>query len=74
MKRKMLSRDQKYYLIKQVDCFALSEKRVEAMKGYKAVFGIPECDVKELADFVMLREETIRDIARSSEQSPIIEA
>jgi hypothetical protein len=58
----MLNRDQKIYLIKKVECFALSDRRIETMKEYVKVFPIAEEDVREISDFVMLREETIRAI------------
>jgi hypothetical protein len=56
---KMLNRNQKIYLIKKVDCFALSDRRIEALKEYAKIFPIAQNEIKEISDFVMLREETV---------------
>lgn len=58
----MLNFDQKIYLIKKVDRFALSDRRVEAMKEYHRAFPIKAEEIREISDLVCLREETIRAI------------
>jgi hypothetical protein len=58
----MLNRNQKIYLIQKVDRFALSDRRVEALKEYAKIYPITDEQVKEIADFIMIREETVKAI------------
>jgi hypothetical protein len=58
-----LTRDQKIYLIQKVDRYALSDMRKEALKGYAKIYPISEDEIKPIAEFIMIRDETVREIA-----------
>lgn len=58
-----LTRDQKLYLIKKVDCYAWARMRIEALRDYAKIYPISEDEIKLIADFIMIRDETVREIA-----------
>jgi hypothetical protein len=64
----MLTREQKIYLVKKVDCHTLSTKRVEALPGYfKAFPKMPsDEDIKEISDFIYINRVTVRRIAEDA--------
>ena len=57
----MITRDQKIVLIKTVNRYALSDMRVKAFKEYSSKYQVNFQDIPEISDFIMLREETIKN-------------
>jgi hypothetical protein len=64
----MLTRDQRVYLIKKVDCHAMSSARKDALPDYFRAFPTmpSEEDVRQIADILYLGESTVRKIAEET--------
>ena len=59
--------EKKLWVVKKVDCFALSDMRLEALKGYKALFGEPsEDEIREISNICYLKEESVREAINSN--------
>ena len=70
----MLNFEQRIYLVKNVDCYALSDARKNALRSYFAIYGLPsDSDVLDISNLTYLQEKNIRDIAIAAiKDHPII--
>lgn len=58
--------EKRLFLIKHVDCYALSDARKNAFREYVKQFSpVSNEEIKEISDLVYLQETTIREIIRS---------
>jgi hypothetical protein len=61
----MLELSERIYLVKKVDCHALSDKRIEALPEFFRLYPRAIMDLKEISDLVYLQESTLQKIIDS---------
>jgi hypothetical protein len=64
----MLSYEQKFYLIKKIDKYALSSKRKELLPIFfgKYPYKYSDADYKQISDMLYLSEESVRDAMKKA--------
>ena len=66
----MLSYEQKLYLVKKVDYYALSSVRKEKLPGFFRKFKGPysESDYNQISDLVCLQKTSVKEAKKKSEE------
>jgi hypothetical protein len=67
----VLSYPQKLFLVKYVDCFALSERRRKELPRFFKQFPgqYSDTDIKEISDFLYLSESFVREVSKGEQKS-----